>query len=149
MSWHRFLLAIALSTVTHAAYPCTCLDPGSGATLLTAPAVFAGKLASVDYLDSKESAPEPRILATFAVTEVWRGPVNRTIVVRTTLNRFTCAGYPFTQGAEYLVVAGRILDVGNGRSPEVGDIHLCGGTKLLVNAQSDIQAFGPGKKPGP
>ena len=47
---------------------------------------------------------------TFEVYQAWKGPVRRTAVLRTIYNKWSCNGYYFKEGREYLVAAARVTD---------------------------------------
>jgi hypothetical protein len=99
-----FMACLLLSARTAAA--CDCVGPRGKAALVNANVAFSGKVIRIKYLDNSEQAnPEPRIIVTFRVYRVWKGKPKRKIVLHTVFNKWTCNGYWFKEGEEYLVFA--------------------------------------------
>jgi hypothetical protein len=84
----------------------------------------------------------------FDVRAVWKGPVHHAAVLNTVYNKWTCNGYYFKEGQEYLVAAKNLIrdDVAADRS-ELEGIFLCGGTRPLSDAKQDLEDLGEGRKP--
>lgn len=109
--------------------------------------MFRATVAKVEYLEEDTEGKEPRILVTFEVHEVWKGPERPTALLRTIYNKWTCRGYYFKTGGEYLVAANTIEAEGSEvKPPEMSGIHLCGGTAPIDKAADDLAALGPGRK---
>ena len=72
---------------------------------------------------------------TLRVSEVWKGPEQKTLEVETADSESIC-GYPFRSGERYLVYAGEDMPVG-----------LCGETKPLSESSADLEALGDGEAP--
>jgi hypothetical protein len=110
--------------------------------------VFAGRVTRVEYLEPDRDRSEPPIRVTFEVDEVWKGPVRHIAVLRTIYNKWSCDGYYFKAGQEYLVAVQTVnLDDPTADRAELEGVSLCGGTQLLSRAQEDIAQLGPGKRP--
>ena len=75
--------------------------------------------------------------ATMRVSEVWKGPKQETLEVRTPVSGMSC-GYPFKEGQKYLVYAYGKQDL---------KVDLCSGTKPLSKAGADLMVLGDGEKP--
>ncbi len=78
--------------------------------------------------------------ATFAVTRVWKGINQPTVVVVTPASSASC-GFAFVQGQEYLVYASEI----EGQLQTI----LCSRTALITMAGEDLAALGAGSAPSP
>lgn len=128
-----------------AAPVCTCVTMRADFNYRTYSAVFIGKAAEIEYLDPPEKYAEPRIVVTFKVRRSWKGAPVGEFFLHTIYNSYTCNGYYFEKGKEYLVFARR-----NGEHdakafaphalPEVSyGTSLCSGTKLLADAAKDIK----------
>jgi len=77
--------------------------------------------------------------ATLRVSEVWKGPKQQTVEVSTGADSGMGCGYPFEEGQEYLVYAGKGMSV-----------DLCSETKPLSKAGADLALLGKlgeGEKP--
>jgi len=117
-------------------------------------AVFSGKVVGFEKLEKPPSTTtmaEPTMpftpfsrdaIATLRVSEVWKGPKQRTVRL-TTVTPFLAGGsctHRFEQGREYLVYANTRQD-----GLRVED---CSETKLLSNAGADLALLGnSGEKP--
>lgn len=145
-----FMACLLLGARTVAA--CDCSGPRGKAALENAKVAFSGKVSKIRYLDDPEQTnPEPRIIVTFRVYQVWKGEPKREIVLHTVFNKWTCAGYSFMEGEEYLVFA---YDNGPAYEakmfPEAKNtlgVNPCNGTFPLADAQGDIKELGAGKVP--
>jgi hypothetical protein len=107
--------------------------------------MFTGKATRIQFLEPDEEGREPKILVTFEVYEVWKGPVQRVLHLRTTYNKWTCGGYYFKEGLSYLVTAHE-AKAANGET-ELAKVNICGGTRELARAQDVLRTLGPGKVP--
>ncbi len=144
MSFLTFLLSHPFTV-----WACDCDGPHGLVALRGADAVFSGKVANIKYLDEPEQAnPEPRIIVTFDVYRTWKGPLKKRMALHTVLNKWTCKGYIFREGEEYLVYA-RKNEPSMARMFPKGrktlGVSLCGGTIPLFKAQKDLQELGAGK----
>jgi hypothetical protein len=74
--------------------------------------------------------------ATLRVSEVWKGPKQRTVEITTGADSGMGCGYPFEEGREYLVYAGKGMSV-----------DLCSETKQLSRAREDLALLGNSEKP--
>ncbi len=133
------------------ALACDCVGPRGKAALVNVQVAFSGKVIRIKYLDRREQmVPEPRIIVTFQVYRVWKGRPKRTMILHTVLNKWTCNGYWFKEGEEYLVfahesdpeVARRFAK--SGKTLGVGS---CGGTSILAAAEKDVKELGDGLVP--
>jgi hypothetical protein len=120
---------------------CQCtMPPGrqdAERALADSEAVFSGEAVEVYPADPWKSTATIET-DTFRVSEVWKGPGQRTLEVHTALMGMSC-GYPFKEGQEYLVYA---------YTGKQGlEVDLCGATKPLSEAQADLEVLGAGKKP--
>jgi len=133
---------------------CACDKPslGPAAAFKEADVVFRGVVENLRYLDDPEKTKtEPRIIVTFKVSKVWKGAVDKTLVIQTTHNKTTCNGYVFKYGEEYLVYSRY-----NRRSenffaklfapakPTLG-VKVYGGTKPISGAGADLKYLDTGK----
>ena len=123
------------------AYACSCaMPPGNQdaeRALAESSAVFSGEVVRIDPPNPWKSSATIET-DTFRVSEVWKGPEQRTLEVHTALIGASC-GYPFKEGQEYLVYA-----YTGKQGLEVG---LCGATKPLSKAGADLAALGDGERP--
>ncbi len=74
-------------------------------------------------------------IVSLRISEVWKGPERTTLEVGTSGSESSC-GYPFRPGERYLVYAEEGMTVG-----------LCGATKPLSEAGTDLGALGTGARP--
>jgi hypothetical protein len=139
---------IGLVEMSQPLWACSCFGPRGQKILDQAAAVFSGRALRVEYLEPDREKREPPIRVVFEVREVWKGPVHHSAVVSTVYNKWTCNGYYFKAGEDYLVAAKKLVreDMPGGRY-EVEGIFLCGGTRLLSNAKQDLEDLGEGKRP--
>jgi hypothetical protein len=93
---------------------------------------------------------EPRIIVTFQVYRVWKGRPRRTIILHTVFNKWTCNGYWFKEGEEYLVFA-RANDPDQAkmfaRTKNTLGVWSCNGTSTLAAAEEDLNELGDGVVP--
>lgn len=73
---------------------------------------------------------------TLRVSNVWKGPRQQTVTIRTGADSGGGCGYPFEEGREYLVYAGEGMTA-----------DLCSETKPLSEASADLEALGDGASP--
>ena len=130
---------------------CDCVGPRGKAALVNANVAFSGKVIRIKYLDNSEQLnPEPRIIVTFRVYRVWKGKPKRKIVLHTVFNKWTCNGYWFKEGDEYLVFAHANSSEAARMFPKAKNtlgLGTCGGTFPLSDAQGDVKELGAGKVP--
>jgi len=130
---------------------CDCKGVGGKAALLNADVAFSGKVTKIEYLDdSKQRRPEPRIVVTFEVYRVWKGKPKRKMVLHTIFNGFSCGGYWFYEGKEYLVFAkSNDTNIANlyPKSKQSLGVGICNGTTQLADAKKDVIELGKGKAP--
>jgi hypothetical protein len=133
------LVALASIFNPTCAFACSCRPPGPPAeALASATAVFSGRVTAVSgAVDSGGSDP---VQATFAVTRVWKGADQPTVVVATPASSASC-GVAFAQGQEYLVYASDV----EGRLQTVA----CSRTAPIAAAGEDLAALGAGSAPSP
>ncbi len=118
---------------------CTMLPGSQDAerALADSEAVFSGEVVKIDPPSPWKSSATIET-DTFRVSEVWKGPEQRTLEVHTALFGASC-GYPFEEGQEYLVYA---------YTGKQGlEVDLCNGTQRLTEAETDLEVLGAGKKP--
>ncbi len=130
---------------------CDCVGPRGKAALVSAEVAFIGKVKKIEYLDDpKQSSPEPRIVVTFRVHRIWKGESKRYVVLHTVFNKWTCDGYGFKEGEEYLVFAransSEAAKLFPGAKNTLG-VNTCGGTLPLAAARGDVKELGDGKVP--
>ncbi len=135
------LAVVALANIVNpmCVFACRCRPPGSPADALAgATSVFSGRvMALTGTVDS--GGPDP-VRATFAVTRVWKGVDQPTVVVVTPASSASC-GFAFVQGQEYLVYASDI----DGQLQTI----VCNRTALITMAGEDLAALGAGSTPSP
>ena len=102
------------------AIACSCDRPSAKDAVEASLLAFRGTVAKVEYLDPDTPQTEPRIIVTFSVSRVWKGPARREVVLHTIYNKYLCEGYYFKKGNEYLVFAYRNHErtLGRGRKPK-------------------------------
>jgi len=98
-------LLIWVLQANNPALACSCVGPTGLDILSSNAAVFAGKVTAIEYLEADTESSEPPILVTFEVNEVWKGPIRKTVTLRTIYNKYSCNGYFFKEGQLYLVAA--------------------------------------------
>ena len=129
---------------------CSCAGPGGRKALEGAAAAFSGKVTRVEYLDADRRGVEPRIKVTFKVYRSWKGPLKKSVVLHTVYNKWTCEGYHFEEGREYLVFAyrnrGRMAEKFPSAKGTLG-VNVCGATGPLADAEEELRELGPGRRP--
>jgi hypothetical protein len=146
--WQALLVVMMLVIGGQVAEGCSCTGPHGRSVLIYSGAVFTAKVSKVDYLEPDAKGIEPRILVTFEVDRVWKGPERPIALLRTVENKWTCDGYFFKAGSEYLVAAQRVVSEGSTSTPaELEGVSICGGTASLATAHSDVAELGRGKRP--
>jgi hypothetical protein len=146
------LLAALFSTALTLAVParasaCSCVAVAGKRALPSAAAMFTGKAIKVEFLEPDTGKNEPAIVVTFEVAEVWKGPSQETLKLRTTYNRWTCSGYYFKEGMMYFVTAHQVKPLAEGSGIELAGVNPCGGTRELDGAVDLVRDLGPGEKP--
>ena len=129
---------------------CSCIAPRGKKALERAAAAFSGKVTKVEYLDADEARVEPRIIVTFKVYRSWKGRLKKSAVLHTIYNKWTCEGYFFKEGKEYLVFAGKNRGHAAERFAPAKDtlgVNPCGATGRLAHAEEDLRELGPGRVP--
>lgn len=108
--------------------------------------IFRGNVENLQYLDDpKTTIIEPRIIVTFKISRVWKGPPEKSLTIHTTYNKSTCNGYAFISGREYLVYASfnRRADNFLARLFAPGKstlgVKVYGGTKPISQAEKDLE----------
>jgi len=101
-------------------------------------AVFSGEVVMIDRPSPFKSSADLE-MDTFRVSEVWKGPEQRTLEVHTALMGMSC-GYPFKEGQEYLVYAYT--------GKQVLEVDLCNGTQRLTEAEAALRVLGDGETVG-
>lgn len=133
------------------AVACDCVGPRGKAALVNAKVAFSGKVIKIKYLDNREQANrEPRIIVTFRVYRVWKGEPKRTVVLHTVFNKWTCNGYWFKEGEEYLVFAHANDSEAAKMFPKAKNtmgVGTCSGTFPLAAARGDVKELGAGRVP--
>jgi hypothetical protein len=133
------------------AFACSCPPLGTPIEALNrSAAVFVGTVVAIEapsgtptltqefpFIDFLVSSGDP-VHVMFEVSDVWKGPAYRRMVVTTAHDSSSC-GYPFHSGEAYLVYAS---DQGAGLTT-----YLCSRTTSLVQAQADLVALGSGRPP--
>ncbi|MGH2544037.1 MAG: hypothetical protein ACRDIB_14645 [Ardenticatenaceae bacterium] len=137
------LLVLLLShflTIPTPSFACSCAEsfpPELAAG--EAAAVFAGHVTHIPsppaggVISSADLIP-----ITFEVTQVWKGPADPVLTVRTERNDSSC-GYSFREGEAYIVYA----RLSNG----LLRTGACTRTALLADATEDLAALGRGETP--
>lgn len=148
--WH-FIAAVAfVLSLSQDGLACSCLGPRGKKALEGAAAAFSGKVTKVEYLDADEPGVEPRIAVTFEVYRSWKGPLKKSAVLHTIYNKWTCEGYFFKEGREYLVFAYQNRGHAAERFPSAKDtlgVNICGATGPLADAGKELRELGPGRRP--
>lgn len=116
------------------AFSCSCSGPQPpNEAYSNSVAVFIGKVVSITSGDYARTVQ-------FDAEMAWKG-VSENQVVLTTGGSGASCGYDFEEGREYLVYA-----YGNPESLEAG---LCGRTRPVLEAYTDLTYLGPGYVPVP
>ena len=133
-------LALALVTVHFAASPaaaCSCAGLTPAQAFERADSVFVGEVTSFKVKSGLfgKSSIDPTTVD-FTVMEVWKGPQQRTLTIRTVRSEVSC-GYEFVEGLRYLVYA------------RDGQTGLCDRTALTIQAAEELASLGDGWRPEP
>ena len=97
-------LIITLSAAPFTAIACAKEILSGKNALDAASMVFQGKVENLQYLDPPEQTDlEPRIIVTFSVNKLYKGEADKQVIIHTTHNKWSCNGYVFEAGKEYLV----------------------------------------------
>jgi len=158
MRWWATLAICGIALVAGlvgTAWACSCVAVVGKDALPAATAMFSATATKVIFLESEgtqgSSAKEPPIVVTLDVHEVWKGPVRRSVRLRTTYNKWTCEGYYFREGVTYLVTTYGPIEKERSPVPELSGVNPCGGTFQLTRGQADVDAvlrgLGPGRWP--
>jgi hypothetical protein len=142
----RIAVLLGFVMTNDTVWACSCAGPSGLNILSNNAAVFAGKAIKVVYLQPDMNSSEPPIRVTFDVTEIWKGPIRNIVIVTTIYNKFSCEGYFFEEGRQYLVAAKTLAhDDANSNTAELEGIALCGGTSDLSDADSVLKELGKGQ----
>lgn len=118
------------------AFACTCIESRLPIEELEkSTAVFTGKVIDIDVRRGIVLSSADPVKVTFDVSETWKGPDYKVLVVTTVRYSASC-GYPFEQGEEYIVYA-------RGEEDKL-NTGICSRTKLLAAAEEDLATLGPG-----
>ncbi len=133
------LVVSLLALLPDCASACSCAGfPGTQHALEESNAVFSGEVVKIDRPSPFKSSADLET-DTFRVSEVWKGPEQRTLEVHTALMGMSC-GYPFKEGQEYLVYA---------YTGKQGlEVDLCNGTQRLTEAEAALRVLGDGWSSG-
>ena len=125
---------------------CSCAPPSSPKEeMKKTDAVFRGTVVNIDTSSLQKakqqfglgSSIDP-VEVRFDVSEVWKGPKNKSLEVETARSSASC-GYNFEQGKEYLVYANE-TDSGL-------NVSLCSRTNLASQVEEDINKLGKSYHP--
>ncbi len=129
---------------------CSCVGARGKKALDDAAATFSGKVTKVAYLDANQARVEPRIIVTFEVYRSWKGQPAKTMLLHTFYNKWSCEGYGFKEGKEYLVFAylnPRLIAEKFAAAKDSLGVNICGATGLLADAKVQLRDLGPGSVP--
>lgn len=120
-------------------FACSCIQPTSPKEALKqSTAVFVGEVIDIDVSSGIVISSADLVKVIFEVSKIWKGPDYKTLILTTARDGVSC-GYSFEQGKEYIVYA-------RGKGKKL-NVSLCSRTKLLANAQEDIEELGEGGAP--
>jgi hypothetical protein len=148
--WHVIAVVSFLLSLSQDGFACSCVGPRGKEALAGAAAAFSGKVVQIERLDADEPRGEPRIIVTFEVYRWWKGQLKKSVVLHTIYNKWSCEGYFFKEGGEYVVFAYRNREHMAEKFPFAKDtlgVTLCGGTKVLANANDELRELGAGRRP--
>ena len=143
------LVAVFVTLLPDCASACDCaVLPGSqqqiaDRALEKATAVFSGEVVEIDRPSLPLTSSIAPVAVTFRVSEVWKGPEQGTLEVKTPVSGASC-GYSFRSGESYLVYASETSMV----EGEGLEVLLCGETNQLSEAGANLEALGHGRKLG-
>ena len=130
------LVGAALLMYPQPGYASKCAVPGTPSVeLARSAAVFEGEVISVRRADESgvvDATTGPTTIG-FEVRTVWKGPTDPTMELTTSPSRESC-GYPFVEGATYIVYAA------TGSS-----VSACSRTLPLSEAVQDLSELGEGQ----
>lgn len=126
------------------AWACSCMELDPIYSLSIADQVFIGKARSVKNLDKIKSlvdkGHESRVQVEFDISEVFRSSEAWSGTLHTVQNKWSCDGYGFGVGEEYIIFAHQYDDEESrerfGKSGLFGT-SLCGGTRFLSHVNAD------------
>ena len=151
---NKFLVLVFMACLLFGAgraAACDCVGPRGKHALVNADLAFSGKVIKIKYLDNRDQEnPEPRIIVTFRIYHVWKGEPKKRMVLHTVLNKWTCNGYWFKEGEEYLVFSHANDAEAAKMFPKARNtfgVGPCGGTFPLADAQGDVKGLSAGKVP--
>ena len=129
------LAALGLHFGAAPASACSCIELTPAEAFERADAVFVGEVTAFKIKSGLfgKSSIDPTTVV-FTVNEVWKGPRQESITIRTVRSEVSC-GFEFETGREYLIYA------------RDGQTGLCDRTALAVRSQEDLAALGEGWKP--
>jgi hypothetical protein len=120
------------------AWACSCFPHRSPQEELAESAVvFSGQVIQINNSAQTRGffGSEILLTVTFNVYEIWKGPQENPIVIKTTPNSASC-GFNFEVGQEYLIYA-----FGSKSNLQT---NICTRTTTLANAAGDLHAIGTG-----
>ncbi len=113
-----------------------------------ATSIFQGKVENLQYLDPPDKDQlEPKIIVTFSVSKAFKGEPGDQVILHTTHNKWSCNGYVFKAGNEYLVYTKQNKKIGGflskffGEQPTRTGVKVYAGTKPIENAKTDLAYF--------
>jgi len=134
-----FIVGSLLVVNTAIVNACSCVQPAPPKeSLEQSTAVFAGKVIDIDVPSGIIVSSADPVKVTFEVSKIWKGPDYETLVLTTARDGASC-GYGFKENEEYIVYA-----YGEENKLSTG---ICSRTRLLANAQEDLQDLGVGDLP--
>lgn len=141
---------------------CSCTPRAFAARFQGASAVFTGTVREIEVQDKLTKKgngrwsktlmqADPPVTVTLDILTPYKGVgQKKTFTLNTSLTKYTCSGYPFTEGRDYLVFAYRRDDPGTestslyGFPPDTYEVGgLCGGTKEIEKAADDLARMKP------
>lgn len=147
-----YLLASALSAVAEERKStCSCTMASLESRFEKADVIFKGTVTAIQNVLRLQDTkfPDEPIKVFVTVDEAYKGlKKEKTFILHTSYPRYTCGGFPFETGKEYLIFAyerksGKYDAASLYRFPigsyEVGG--LCGGTQKIENATDEIEAI--------
>ena len=141
MSMVRMALPLAVAMLlihinVEPASACSCIELTPAEAFERADAVFVGEVTTFKVRSGPfgKSSIDPTTVE-FAVSEVWKGPRQESMTIRTVRSEVSC-GFEFDEGLKYLVYA------------RDGQTGLCDRTALTIRASGDLAALGQGWQPG-
>ena len=134
-----FIIGSLLVVNTTIVSACSCILPAPPKeSLEQSTAVFAGKVVDIDVPSGIVLSTADPVKVTFGVSKIWKGPDYKTLVLTTARSGGSC-GYSFKENEDYIVYA-----YGEEDKLTTG---ICSRTKLLANAQEDLQELVEGNLP--